>query len=557
MIKPQKGTKSIKVGFLIFSLLALMPVPIVAQNDEAKELWRVRSQTLTDDLLKDAAQLSPLRRAVLWMRLAQLWWEADGKRARGWFRNAIEVIEQVPNKENEADRIERLVIARNLVRIISPLDQKLASGLVTLLKNVNEQSSVGERTSNADALIASAVAVVNQDPKRAAELASLALRVGPPNDFADVLFALRKHEPKLADALFTETLALAKQNLSLPLLYSLTHAAFPQYPDGRYNSLLPPENFRAELLRLDVAFLNANPINDANRDSICSSIGSLIAPVLSEFDTRTPQQAIVVRQAINQCRGVHPMVQQQLDSTLNNEPMNTVEALLKAAANSEDVNVRTIYEYRAAALAKEKNDYERALKILDGISKEGREFMGEAWESFRWQWAATGALEHFRLGRLLEMNLILNDVPADLQPLAKGAFVDRLPEKRSPEGDPALQFLNDARSELRRSNVRESEKVGCYFFLLRSIVKYDRAATSTAIKEAFAAMNRAEQSNPDKDRPVLNTGEYLQLLPASLLEVDEFAVREGIASLTTVETRAQLRLALLSSTIKRMQPAQH
>ena len=533
-------------------LLCLFAATLHAQNDETRELWRIRSQTITDDLLKDATQLTPLRRAVLWTRLAQCWWKADQKRAKGWFQNAIDVVAQVPNKENAADRADRLATARNLLRIVSPLDQKLATALVSLLKDADDQWTVRDRSDNADAMISAAISLVEQDPKRAAELASVGLRLGPAVNFADVLFALRKRDPKLADALFTEALSLARQNLQPAMLSSLTYAAFPEHKDPRYSAFIPPENFRAEVLQLDVAFLNANPINDENRNSICFSIGDFIAPVLSEFENSNPQQVTVVRQSINQCRGVHPMVQQELDRTLSDQPLNTVEALLKGAADAKDVNVRTIYEYRAAVLAQEKKDYERALKIMDGISKEGREFMGDSWENIRWDWAAKGALEHYKAGRLLEMNLILNGVPDDLEPFAKAVFVDRLPENRNPEGDPALQFLNDARAGLRRSKARESERVGCYFLLLRSIVKYDPSAATTAIKEAFVALKRADEASQIKDRQTLDTGEYLEILPASLLEIDEFAVKEGIASLTTVETRAQLRLALLGAALKRI-----
>src|SRR6185295_6417356 len=83
----------------------------LAQND-ARELWLVRSQTLTSDLLKDAADLSPQQRAVLWAKLAQRWWREDPKRARIWVLNAIEVVDQVPNKETPKEREKRLETTR-------------------------------------------------------------------------------------------------------------------------------------------------------------------------------------------------------------------------------------------------------------------------------------------------------------------------------------------------------------------------------------------------------------------------------------------------------------
>ena len=65
-----------------------------AQKD-ARELWLVRSQNITTDLLKDAADLSSMQRAVVWGRLGQRWWREDPARARTWITNAIEVVEQV------------------------------------------------------------------------------------------------------------------------------------------------------------------------------------------------------------------------------------------------------------------------------------------------------------------------------------------------------------------------------------------------------------------------------------------------------------------------------
>jgi hypothetical protein len=552
MSKPQKGTNRARVTIWFAPFFFLLCFFVASAQPE--ELWRVRAQTITDDLLKDAAQLTPLRRAVLWARLAQHWWQSDQDRARTWLRNAVEIVEQVPNKENPYDRRDRLSTARLLVNISAPLDKKLTTRLLATLNNAEEQWTEIDRTTYADALMNVAITYVDRDPRQAAELVSQSLRLGPPSDIGSLLLAMRKRDPKLADALFTQALSLATQNLSVGVLSSLTYAAFPERRGVGDTEFIPPEQFRSELLQIDVAYLNANPITDENRNPICASIAGFIAPVLSEFDRLVPQQASVVRQAINKCRSVSPLVQQHLDMSLKSAQLDTVADLLKAAADSEDLTVRTVYESRAANLAQANKEYERALKILDGMSKESRELMGETWESYRWDWAAAGALEHYKAGRLLEMNLILNAVPADLQPLAKATFVDRLPTQRDPEGDPALQFLNDARAGLRKSNVRESEKAGCYFVLLRSVIKYDRPTASAVIKEAFASLNRMDQATPNKDRRMLESSEFLHLFPASLLEVDEFAVREGIASMTTIETRAQIRFALLGSTIERMQP---
>ena len=354
-----------------------------------------------------------------------------------------------------------------------------------------------------------------------------------------------------------KALALARQNPQPQLLNSLTDASFPAQKGLGSTIGVPPDSLRAELLQLDVAYLSANPINAENQSAICAGVGAFIAPVLSEFDRLAPQQSVVARQAISKCQSLTPLAQQRIDDASSNQPLDTVEALLKAAADAKDLNVRTVYEYRAATLAKDKKDYDRALKILDNISKEGREFMGGSWEAYRWDWAALSAVEHYKHGRVLEMNLVLNAVPPDLQAFAKAAFVDRLPATKNQEESPALQFLNDAKASLRRASIPESAKYSWYFALLRLTVKYQPNEAGSAFKEAIASLNRAEHGDESKGQTnTLDTTELSKTLPASLLEMDEFAIREGLASVASVETRSQLRLELLETTLQRMRNAQ-
>src|SRR6185369_554962 len=94
------------------------------QTDNADELWRVRAQTITDDVLKDAADLNSLRRALVWGKLAEIWWLEDKRRALTWITNAIEVVEQVPNRESPQERQQRMGTAKILLGVSSRLDEK-------------------------------------------------------------------------------------------------------------------------------------------------------------------------------------------------------------------------------------------------------------------------------------------------------------------------------------------------------------------------------------------------------------------------------------------------
>lgn len=510
------------------------------QRDSEYQLWLVRSQTLTTDLLKDAADLSSVQRAVLWVKLAQRWWREDPKRARTWITNAIEVVEQVPNKETPKERQERLETARVLLTIVTPLDQKLAKQLLAVLASA--KSTDDDRSAAANALIDAAVSVVEDDPKRAAELGALAFRTGlPSNNIRELLFPLRARDPKLADSLFVQALALVKQDPQSRLLNSLLYVAFPVQRGITDDVPIPPEPLRIELLQLLVSLVNANP--DANK---CGVVG-WISPFFTEIERLLPKQWPIVRQAINQCQSTSTssLDQQRIDDATRTQPLDTVESFLKAAADAENMEVRTDYQYRAAVMAMEHKDYELALKLLDDLPEEVR---GETWDSYRWQWAADGAIEHYKNSRFREMSLMLDAVPSDFQPLAKAAFIQWLPEQAGSDTTPIIQILNDAINGLRRSSI--PEKYNWYFGLLRSAVKYQPADANAVLKDAIASLNQVKDETP------LDATDYMKYIGPPLLEMDEFVVKDALASVTMVPMRAKLRLSLLNATLQRMRNAQ-
>ena len=422
---------------------------VAQQRDSEYQLWLIRSQTLTTDLLKDAADLNSMQRAVLWVKLAQRWWREDPKRARTWITNAIEVVEQIPNKETPEERRERLENASVLLTIVTALDPKLSKQLLTVL--VSDKSTDNERSYAANALIDAAVTVVEDDPRRAAELGALALRTGRPNNnIRELLFPLRARDPKLADSLFVQALALVKQDPHGRLLNSLLYVAFPVQRGITDDVPVPPDPLRIELLQLLVDLLNAKPVGGEN--SNCGFV-AWISPFFTEIERLLPKQWPVVHQAINQCRSASSLDYRQIDEATRSQPLNTVESFLKAAADAKDPGVRTDYQYRAAILAREHKDYERALKLLDDMPIEVQD---ETWNTYRWQWAADGAVEHYKNSRFGEMNLMLDAVPSEFQPLAKASFIHWLPERAGSDTTPIIQILNDAIKGLRRSVLRRS-----------------------------------------------------------------------------------------------------
>ena len=555
--------QSMRLAFFCGLITAVLPGSALAQEAASAQqrraladLWLVRSQTITEDLVKDASDFTPSGRALLWARLGQKWWRDDPEKARAWILKSVEIVEAVPNRENPAERNLRLATTRLLLNISAPLDQKLSKRLISIVSDNAERVGEAERRANADGLVEAAISVVDMDPQRAAKLGALALRIGRPTPIAWLILRLRSRDAKLGDALFVQTIEVARQTLDAELINSLSHSIFTESMQPGAAKPALPDEMRTELLKLDLAFLQANPINAENRESICMSIGSFIAPVLGQFEHLFPQQAAIARQSVNQCHSKVPLAQQRIDEALNNQPLNTVEALLKAGDDTEDPKARTVYQYRAAAMAKEKNDFERALKILDSMSTESREFMNGAWELIRVEYAIQAALGFYQSGDVYGMRFIINAAPADLQPLVRIGFVWQLPETRNKETDPTLEFLNDARTGLRRSKFPDAEKWGYYFALLKLTVKYQPSEATVALKEAVTALNRVEQSKvkgTHNDKPdSLDGSGFSRTLPATLLTMDEYTVREAVSSITSPESRAQVRLALLEVCLEKV-----
>ena len=516
----------------------------VAQSppNDARELWLARAQNVTGDLLKDGADLSNMQRAVLWAKLAQRWWRDDPKRARTWIVNAIEVVEAVPNKETTEERRIRVETAQVLLAIVTPLDPKLSNRLLTALNLDKPPES--ERSGTAWALVEAATKILEDDPKRAAELGALALRTGRPTNLDPLFYGLSKWDPKVADSLFAQALALARQDPGGMFTNILTYIAFPAQRGRDGNLPVPPEPMRVELLQILMTFINSG-LTNGSENTNCGAV-SWLAPLFGEIERLLPQQWPILRQAINTCQSAAPLIQQRIKDNSGNPQRDSVESLLRAAEDAKQLEVRTTYKYRAAALAKEHNDYELGLKILNDLSKEERELMAEAWTSCQWDWAADGAIEHYKNSRFREMNLLLDGVPPDLQPLAKIAFIYRLQESSVSETAPVIQILNDAIKGLRRSTIAPELKSEWYLAILRATSKYLPADANAVLKDAVVSLNQLKEGQP------LDTTEVYRPLGSSLVDMDEFVVKDALASLTSVQTRTHLRLALLAATLQRV-----
>src|SRR5690242_7809795 len=69
----------------------------------SQQYWRLQAQVVTDAVLKDAIDLAPLDRALLFGRLAEIWRLQDTNRAQALLQKAITEIEFNPNAAGDVD----------------------------------------------------------------------------------------------------------------------------------------------------------------------------------------------------------------------------------------------------------------------------------------------------------------------------------------------------------------------------------------------------------------------------------------------------------------------
>lgn len=550
-------------------LIGLPHLTFAQQADDLSDYWLLQSQITTDRVIKDAVALVPVDRALLWARLGSAWWKEDPGRAHQWLKTAVETVESSTNQESPADLRRRLARARSLLTLVAPLDHKLAARLTVLLTADSESTTEAERGINADALIEAAIAVVDNDSKRAAEMGAASLRIGRPTRLAALLWKLRKRDATLADALFRQALAIARASQDANLLSSLKLALFSELDNPADSSKSNPlDPLRAELLQVFAEYLQKDLNSSNDQTASCSSSWPMIAmigPLLPQFYRLLPLQAVGVRQLIIGCRpSLSPLARQQTDCADNNLSPQTVDDLLKAADDAADLKVKTVYQFRAAQLLVRQEAFDRAVSILESMDSDARKFMGGSWEAYRWEWAAFAAFAHFKRQDLTRMQQVINAVPSNLRHATQIQLANDLSDKKysSNYGSLAIELIEDARKGFRRANISDADKANGYLFLVRLYVKFSPQEVIAVLKEAVAALNRVEQTKPtegehlnDNTTNPLSETWWSEYFSAPRLREDDYAVAEIVSSIESPTKRIQARLGLLNVALDRYRKA--
>ena len=517
-----------------------------------RTLNETQIEQVSNELAKDAMLFEHLDRAILWSRLGDLWWKADAERGRGFLLRAIEDLEAAAAKSTserlpESDRKQLINTIRVVMRIVAARDQKLGDGLLASLSTLTterKENSLSENSSYmADALVEAALQVVSENPARAAQLGSLSLRQGGGSQFNSLLIGLRERDGKLADALFNEALTTAQGSQNMNLFSSLLFATFTANYNPSIKALPPSPQLRAKLLNAIIKGVIQADIVSKQPDC---GYAFLIGPVLTEVNQFAPQHAAAVRNAVGKCKSVVP----GSEAALRNQPLKTVEEFLSAAGSAESVGLRVLFLSRAIQAAARSGKFDLAISILDGMSREEREVMGDAWDPIRVQYAKFAGLQSYEKEDFAGMERIINAVPHELQAFAALYIAEAIIAKNTDKNAVALDLLAKARRSFEKLENPDFNTFYPYMSLVRAYGKVAPQDAYGVFREAVKSINRATRvlkENTDPSEQIAR-GQFEPLdIPSELVQLSAFDLISIASSVESAALRTRLRLSLLSS----------
>jgi hypothetical protein len=538
---------SLAIIICLLSVILFQPSVPAQQPEKVWDPWLIRAETVTSSLVEDAADLSSLDRPLLWARLGIIWLTDDPERAHAWMKRAVDEVEVVSDGESSADRSQRLATVRSLVGLIAPKDKELGARLSKILETRADAATDGDRRSDANGVVDSALALVNSDPERAAKLGSDALRIALGYRLATLLWQLRKRDSKLSDSLFDQLLTVAGATYDQEALSWLAAFAF--------HGETPGDAGKAKLLGvLAVGLLRLSPA--AGTEEKACGLAPTVGPLIDQFDRLLPQQAPLVRGALARCEANLKASQtKSVDETVRGK---SLDEAIKAADDAPNEKTRDELLFRAARMAAEQKLFERAIPLLDRVSDDGRKLANGDWETAYWSYSAAAAVGQLKRSNRPEMQRIIAATKSSLRPFVQLAVATALLSKN--ERVAALELLEDARRGLPQAYA--PGRVDAYLGLVRLYAELAPADSISVLSEAAKAINNEEAPKDEyagmyNRINVLSNDLLLQIfkLPASLFEVDEVGLGDSLSSIKSPTKRVAARLNLLRAALERHRTA--
>ena len=494
--------------------------------------WLSQAATTTDELLKHAVGLNPPRRALLFGYLAKTWHGRENVKAREYMKKAIEEVAHAPNRETLAERNERLSSARTLLALAVNFDSELTQKINSILNTHVDQDSVEQRNANATALVQAALSVVENDPDKALSLGLMSLKVGRTPNMIHLLSKLGMRDQSAGDKLFFEVLAVTKKTLDSNMLAALSRLAFV--------GAAPSEAVRKNTLSV----LSDILLSASHAETDCE-FARIAAPLIPQFRALLPNRAQMVEATAARCGNSSNGLGETVTGRNYDPQLKTVDDFLRAADETSNRERRVFLRSRAAYLASQNKDHERAISILDAFDEEEREQLNETWDNWRWEFASSAALERLQHDDIPAIDRIVYATPIRLRAFVEISVAGEMDSRR--HRDKAVELLQDARRNLAKAT---DVSLDWYLSLLRRYVKLIPQDATLVLEDLVKSLNRtdAQRDQDNSKNSVFNLTPVE--LPTILLENDLAQVRSIIAKINVKATRLRFKMSILESQLK-------
>lgn len=511
-----------------------------------RDQWRARADTLTNNLLRDAAKTDALDRALLIAQLSDSWWESEQTQANTWIEKSVDTIVFYPSAEAKQQRAKYLDTAREVLALIFTRNRKQASRLTDILSKPEEDVPDNERQFNSEALITQALGIVKTNPAAATKLALRAFSLRFPTNAWKLALELRRNNPNLANQIFSAAFSTLSTAPDTQKMHAMIRIAFPDLDNSDFPpKLLPPRELRISFLNFVADYLYQRQLKFSSKAiPSCSNEATLAGKLRTYFSEWLPLKSEMVEHSVNIC------VSKQTKQLLNrfDAATNDVDELLKEADRIEgEPVVRANFLIRAALAALVQNKFATAIEILEKMTDDERKVAGDFWDEIRVVSAARLAVVEFKEGDIAGANKTLRKLSDARRPLGQIGFVYQF----SPEDEACYQFcvdlLNESRAGITKSELPFPKKTSEWLTLVKL---YSRYKLQTEAAEVFKEMVIAFNSSKLDDDTALNhlISESKRIVPdfaLSLFETNEDRMVEAVSLISDQKVRRELNLQFL------------
>lgn len=540
---------SFKLIFLVFFLF-LSVLPAYSQkskNNSQVLIWKQRINFLTDGINEDSSSLTESERAVYLALLAKVLWKTNQTEAEKYLKKSSKLTINSLESDDKPDLAEKLKNTQKTLQVIANLDEKLSRSLLEdFIKILSEKGSDSEK--NADTLVLIAIQIVEKNPQTAFLLGLKSLGFGNSAQISRLVGELNVIDSKLAEQLFLAALANAKTRFNLRFIARLSVSAFNNYKGKPLSDLT-----RRSFLTMLSEFLTLSMTNEQEKSNLCQ-ISMIAAPLIDKFEEYFPAQLPTIKWQMQMCQAYLPKMNQSLvNSDLKDDKPKTVEELISAARNTDDIVLKSDYFYQAMVKLEKEEKYLEILSLLDSMTEDernsfGNDSFGESvFESSYAQYAYELVLNYVENKDFAAAYKVIDRTPKRVRPSVRIWLAHKLLDK---EKDFVIDIVQKAREEADSLEIKPFRRADFFLSLVYIYPKIQPLEAQTVFREAVKFINKADAENPnnlpEKDYAPLK--DYVAL-PAELFENNDIIIFNALSDISSRRSRVRLKLGLLENSL--------